>query len=137
MKRAMLIAVMCAFLASCAGLGDWSYKLPNGYEVQHINSDRILITYARSEIDAEGIPSFIKEFSYDDRYVFSKNSEDIKGNKVRDEVYYALDTIERRVYGPFNNIEELTEKADEWNVELPSEWYSTSSDPSNINNKDK
>lgn len=123
----ILALILC--LISCAGTNDWSYKLPNDYEVWHINSTDIVIKYTGAESSCEGIPSFVKEFSYDERYVYSRNIEDVTSNNVVEEIYYALDTLEKTVFGPFNSIEELQKKTDEWNVELPKRWYRTSPDP--------
>ena len=123
------IFVLNLCLTSCAGTGDWTYKLPNNYEVWHINSNEIVIKCVDLKDPGETIPSFIKEFSYDERYVFSRNIEDISSNNIIKEIYYALDTLERKVYGPFNSIEELQKKTDEWNVVFPDRWYRTSPDP--------
>ena len=116
-------------LTACGGTGDWTYELPNGYELWRINSSEILIKYTKSETEGKSIPSFVKEFAYDERYVFSRNVEDINNNNVLDEIYYALDTLEKKVYGPFDSIEDLQNKIEEWNTELPERWYRTSPDP--------
>lgn len=121
--------VLFIFMSSCAGTGDWNFELPNDYEVWHINSSEILIKCTDLENPGEKIPSFVKEFSYDDRYVFSRNIEDVTSNNVLNEIYYALDTLEKKVYGPYKSIEELQKQADEWNVEIPERWYRTSPDP--------
>lgn len=117
------------FLTSCAGVSDWSYKLPNGYEVWRVNSKEVLIKYAGEETVDAGIASFVKEFSYDDRYVFTRNVDDISENSIFKETYYALDTEEQKVYGPFGSIEELQNQAAEWQCEIPRKWHRTSPDP--------
>lgn len=121
--------ILVLFLTSCADVSDWSYKLPNSYEVWRINSKEIIIKYVGDEtVDAE-IPSFVKEFSYDDRYVFTRNIDDISQNNIFKETYYALDTEKQKVYGPFENIEEMQNQAQEWQCEIPQKWYRTSPDP--------
>ena len=100
MKKILIfsyIFVLTLCLTSCAGTGDWTYKLPNNYEVQHINSKDIVIKCVDSEEASEMIPSFVKEFSYDERYIYSRNIEDISSNNVTEEIYYAIDTLERKV----------------------------------------
>ncbi len=132
MRKILILTYIFALtlcLTSCAGTGDWSYKLPNNYEVWHINSTEIVIKCVDLENPGETIPSFVKEFSYDERYVYSRNIEDISSNNVIEEIYYALDTLERKVYGPFNRIEELQKKTNEWDVNFPKRWYRTSPDP--------
>ena len=127
--------ILVLFLTSCAGVSDWSYKLPNNYEVWRINSKEIIIKYVGDEtVDAE-IPSFVKEFSYDDRYVFTRNIDDISRNNIFEETYYALDTENQKVYGPFENIEEMRNQAQKWQCEIPQKWYRTSPDPNGEVNK--
>lgn len=133
MKKVLFIfiisLVMLLWLTSCAGTGDWTYRLPNDYEVWHVNSGEILIKSVNLENSGEKIPSFVKEFSYNERYVFSRNVEEISKNNIFDEIYYALDTQEKKVYGPFENIYELQKQAEEWGGKLPEKWYRTSPDP--------
>ncbi len=132
MKKSILLLVstiLLLVLTACSGTGDWIYELPNGYELWRINSNEILIKYAQSEVDGEGIPSFVKEFSYDERYVFTRNVDDISSNDIFDEIYYVLDTQEKKVHGPFESSEELQGKVEEWDVGLPEKWYRTSPDP--------
>lgn len=132
MKKIILICtILCTLfcLSSCAGTGDWTYVLPNGYEIWHINSEKILIKYVPNETDVKGIPSFIKEFAYDERYVFTRNVDEISQNGVLGEMYYALDTSAQKVCGPFKNLDELQSQAKEWNCEIPEKWYRTSPDP--------
>ena len=126
------VVVVC--LTSCVGAGDWVYQLPNGYEVWHVNSSEILIKYVKDENNADGIPSFVKEFSYDDRYVFSRNISDVENNNIAEEVYYLLDTQEKTTYGPFDTLNELLQVINEQNIEFPKKWFRTSPDP-NIQSK--
>lgn len=128
-KIFIFICLILIFLTSCAGVSDWSYKLPNGYQVWRINSGEIIIKHVGDEtVDAE-IPSFIKEFSYDDRYVFTRNIDDVSENNIFKETYYVLDTVEQKVYGPFESIEIMKNQAEEWQCEIPTKWYRTSPDP--------
>jgi len=129
-KNILLITVtFLLVLTACSGTSDWTFELPNGYELWRINSNEVIIKYAPSEADNEGIPSFVKEFAYDDRYVFSRNVEDISSNDILEEIYYILDTQEKKVYGPFDSTDELQNNADELKIKLPKRWYRTSPDP--------
>ena len=64
MKRQLNIFVMSfvmfLFLTSCAGTGDWTYPLPNNYEVCHIHSEEILMKCVNAEYESDTIPSFVK-----------------------------------------------------------------------------
>lgn len=120
-----------AILLSSIGPGslDWEYKLPNGYEMWRINSNNIVIQYTDDSANKDAIPSFIKEFSYDKRYVFSRNINNISNNDIFEEVYYILDTEKNKVLGPWGSIEELKSQCVELGIELPLKWYRTSPDP--------
>ena len=120
-----------AILLSSIGPGslDWEYKLPNGYEIWRINSNNIVIQHTDDSANKDAIPSFIKEFSYDKRYVFSRNINNISNNDIFEEVYYILDTEKNKVLGPLGSIEELKSQCVELGIELPLKWYRTSPDP--------
>lgn len=49
-RKAILVYLLLVLvLTSCAGVSDWSYKLPNNYEVWRINSNEIIVKYAGDE----------------------------------------------------------------------------------------
>lgn len=123
--------VLSMFLSACAGVSDWSYKLPNNYEVWRINSKKIVVKYVGEEIVDAEIPSYIKEFAYDDRYVCTRNVESIDDNNIFSERYYILDTKEQKLNGPYDTQEKFKTAIDEMNVCL-DEWYRTSPDPNMI-----
>ncbi len=125
------VAITFAILLFSVGPGpsDWEYVLPNGYELWKLNSNEIVINDMEDSTTEIGIPSFIKEFSYDERYVFTRNVESISNNNIFDEAYYVLDTEKDQVYGPFDGIEELKTQCENLRLELPQKWYRTYPDP--------
>lgn len=125
----IVLIVISILLTSCAGTADWDFSLPNDYELWHINSNEILVKYVGEEQNYDEIPSFVKEFAYNERYVYTRNVEKINQNNIFSEVYYVLDTKEKRVYGPFNSIEELKKETKPFDAEIPTIWYRTSPDP--------
>ena len=129
MKRILIVILLIITMisASC-GLSDWMYPLINEYEIWRINSNEIIATYVGKERVEVGIPSFIKEFAYDERYVCTRNVESIQGNNIFDEKYYILDTEKRELYGSFQTQDELKEKMNEYGITL-KQWYRTSPDP--------
>lgn len=133
MKNKIIIIVSfllsLLYLSSCMGTLDWSYALPNGYELTHVNSVTILVSHTEEDFQVDGIPSFIKEFAYDDRYVFTRNVVSIDDNNIFNELYYVLDTKERKTYGPFENLEILKTETENLKIEIPKRWYRTSPDP--------
>lgn len=130
MKKIIMLLLVCVALTGCgAGVSDWSYQLPNNYEVWRINSDSIIIKDMETQKNVDEIIGFVKEFSYDSRYVFTRNVESISINNIFDEKYYVLDTKEKKVYDSCDSISELTELAEELEIKVPTKWYRTSPDP--------
>ncbi len=127
----LLLIVVSFFLTSCAGLSDWSFELPNDYEVWHINSKEIKILYVEGNGNSgkEVIPSFVKEFAYDNRYVYTRNIVNITENNILAEQYYFLDTISQIVEGPYDSLDDLKNCATEKGVEIPNRWHRTSQPP--------
>ena len=132
MKKIIMVSIVVLFLTGCAGVSDWSYQLPNNYEVWKINSENIIIKNMNTQNNVDEISGFVKEFSYDLRYVLTRNIENISNNNILDEVYYVLDTKENKVYGPFDSIKELQGRVEEWSIKVPEKWYRTSPDPNTL-----
>lgn len=124
----LITLILTLFLVSCAGVSDWSYKLPNNYEVWRINSADIVVKYVGDEIVEAEIPAFVKEFSYDDRYVCTRNIDSISDNNIFNEKYYILDTLEQKLYGPYDTVEEFGTMINEIGISV-TKWYRTSPDP--------
>ena len=124
------VALLCFCISSCSGTNDWNFALPNDFEVWHINSTDIKIVYTGDEADIRGIPSFIKEFSFNNRYVCTRNVDKIEENNIFEEIYYILDTEDKIVYGPYDSISEFCASVDKLSFEIPMRWYRTSPTPS-------
>lgn len=129
-KRMTILIYLSLVLifTSCAGVSDWSYKLPNNYEVWGINSKEIMVKYVGDKTVNAEIPSFVKEFAYDYRYVCSRNIESIDENNIFSEEYYILDTEEQKLYGPYATQTEFESALEEMKISLVK-WYRTSPDP--------
>ena len=128
-RKAILVYLLLVLvLTSCAGVSDWSYKLPNNYEVWRINSNEIIVKYAGDETVNAEIPSFVKEFAYDDRYVCTRNIKSIDENNIFSEEYYILDTEEQKLYGPYATQAEFESVIEKMKISLVK-WYRTSPDP--------
>ncbi|MBP3360211.1 MAG: DUF3997 domain-containing protein [Clostridia bacterium] len=132
-KAVLTGLLLVLLLTSCAGASDWSYKLPNDYEVWRINSKDIIVKYVGDKAVETEIPSFVKEFSYDDRYVCTRNIESIDENDIFSEEYYILDTGEQKLYGPYETQEEFKLAIEEMKISLVK-WYRTSPDPNMMEN---
>lgn len=128
----ILLSFVFVLLTSCAGVSDWAYELPNGFEMWRINSNEVIVKYAKDSTKDIGIPSFIKEFSYDERYVFTRNISSINNNNIFDEEYYILDTEEQSLYGPFKSLEEFGLELKKLEIS-DLKWFRTSPDPNASN----
>ncbi len=131
MKRIFFVIAVLLMTTSCTGINDWSFTLPNGFEIWHINSKEIKIVCTDDNSEVE-IPSFIKEFAYDSQYVFTRNVEDIDSNNIFNEKYYILDTQNRVLYGAYDKIDDFENALENLQIDFPVNWYRTSPDP-NIN----
>ena len=133
LAAALLLCLFAAALAGCGpGLSDWSYDLPNGYAIWRSNSMTINLGKKTSDYSMENrIDSYISAFCYDERYVC------VKRLRSRDDpnaaVFYAVDTLEDSVFGPFT-ADELAEKMKELDTALPGEWIQTVPRPKGASN---
>ena len=69
---AILIALLTAILmlAFSQAFQDWTYdKLPNGYEIWHINSEDISLIKTDGDSSDLRIDRYILEFCYNDSYI--------------------------------------------------------------------
>ena len=123
------------YLVSCIGPGalDWSYQLPNGYMLTHINPQRIVITSENhpiiigNSVNYVIIEANIIKFCYNDNYVcIQQNHADTR--------FYILDTLEHNVHGPFYDESEYEEKVSDLGITGLSDWKATSSNPNFENN---
>ena len=130
--QCVLIILVLLVFASCMGpgLNDWSFILPNGFEVCHINSNEILIIQRSSGgANTIVIPSFVKEFCYNERYVCTRNVDDICENNIFREVYYLLDTLEAEVIGEYDQLGDLESALLDMNITDLGDWLRTSPAP--------
>ena len=109
----LLAALLAALLlGGCvgAGLSDWSYPLPNGYAIVHVNSQQIIFGRQRTEHStAIDVDSFVYAFCYSARYVGLQRLEARPADDAApspDAVeYYLADTQEGTLLGPMTERE--------------------------------
>jgi hypothetical protein len=144
----VLIILENLLIISCAGLNDWNYKLPNGYEIWRSSANNIKIglassnstilsLYNYSDINHEqrkliGIPPKVLEFCYNSRYVLAKtvlltDMVSVPAIWSEDDVfYYILDTENRELLGPFSDKSDFLDAILSLSLEEElSDWYST------------
>ena len=122
MRKKLYLFILPFFLFSCPGLNDWRYKLPNDYEMWHINSSNITVGLAGKDNSSLsiydggiliGIPPHIIDFGHDEKYVCAKIiTKESQGNEY---FYYILDTQNRYIY-EFSNENDFNEKMEELDI---------------------
>lgn len=112
---------------------DWSYALPNDYEIWHINSREIVCGKKNTENSILYVVSkYITEFCYNDSFVCLKRV-DVPEN-IYQEIdmtapdYYIVDTVENETYGPFDK-EQYQRKIDKLTITGLSSWIKTTPRP--------
>ncbi len=71
MKKRMIAVLLLSILllSACAGAGDWSYELPNGYEIWRINGESIVIGVRNGSALYPVLDGFVEAFCSGERYV--------------------------------------------------------------------
>ena len=116
--------------------GDWAYKLPNEYEIWHINSRSIVCGKKKTTNSINTlIGGFISAFCYNKNIVVLQQvdvptdiSEPIDTSKP---VYYIIDTINDKLYGPFT-ADEYEDKINEFKTNGLTDWIYTVPTPEGV-----
>jgi len=126
------------------GASDWSYALPNQYQIVRANSHSISIGFGSTKgsttiCDGEkiyGVDAYVWGFCENDRYVGVKQVD--VPEKARDKVhllnprYYLIDTLKQNVYGPYKE-EEYNKECKRQRVSGLSGWQVTDPAPEGAN----
>jgi hypothetical protein len=134
---AILIALLTAILmlAFSQAFQDWTYdKLPNGYEIVHVNSEDIELDKADGDSLDIKIDRYILEFCYNDSYIGIKrlmiddnlpyqeaHIEDIDASNPS---YYLVDTVNDVVMGPYT-AEEYENQIEALKIDTMCDWIKT------------
>lgn len=134
---AILIALLMAILmlAFSQAFQDWTYdKLPNGYEIVHVNSEDIELDKADGDSLDIKIDRYILEFCYNDSYIGIKRlmiDENLPYQEVHIEdmdasnpSYYLVDTVNDVVMGPYT-AEEYENQIEALKVDAMCDWIKT------------
>lgn len=142
MKRILTIIVLIIILCWCAinfslaynhdndvGNNDWSYSLPNGYVIWHVNSRNIVCGKIKSEYSISTISEkYVAKFCYDNQYVClqcvdASDNLSIEIDKSNPR-YYILNTLNDTISEPMS--EELFYKTiNDMNMAELSQWEET------------
>jgi len=114
--------------------GDWSYKLPNNYEIWRLNSREIICGKRDGENSLSNVinENYILEFKYNEHYVCLKCVEATRDLSVEiDESnpnFYIIDTIENTIYGAYTNTD-YEDKVKDMGLIFNTNWIKTTPIP--------
>ncbi len=127
MQRRIVI-VLCIILFVCTigcnklfyrGRGDWEINLVNGYRIDHFNASEIKLCKKQNKYFEVVIENYyVTAYSMKEEYVFLEGIQ-TAGEYITDQEketrilsYYALDTTDDSVIGPFDTADELSKALD-------------------------
>lgn len=127
MQRRIII-VLCIILFVCTigcnklfyrGRGDWEINLVNGYRIDHFNASEIKLCKKQNKYFEVVIKNYyVTAYSMKEEYVFLEGIQ-TAGEYITDQEketrilsYYALDTTDDSVIGPFDTADELSKALD-------------------------
>ena len=134
------VTIFCSGCAFIMGLilpdelhnGDWSYILPNGYELWHLSADKVVLV--KNDGDSIGdtiIPAHIKEFCYNEQFIGIQQIEQGSSKQDADLCYYLVDTEQEQVWGPFDQ-EEYLNQCEQLDIEAMCDWVATKPTPNGV-----
>ena len=122
--------LLCLLLCSCvgAGLGDWSYPLPNSYAIWRVNSQCIVFGKESGHSLSNDVDSYIFAFCCNERYVGLKRLEErplpdapVSADSAE---FYLVDTQTEQIVGPMSE-RAYREKLDALGINDLCDWIDT------------
>ena len=136
-KLAGLVAVLLVvlLLRGCPGVDDWAYdKLPNGYEIVHINVVEINLLKREGESMRKMVDQHITKFCSNDVYIgierlpvddsITNASECIEKMNNSTPEYFLVDTVNDVVMGPYT-AEAYEKQVKDLGIEGLGDWIAT------------
>lgn len=133
-KKVIFLCLLVILLTACSdGRGDWTYALPNDYEVFLVNSETIVITGPfHTVVQEEGsvytnyyINNYVSAFCYNERYVGAQQIN-VRINQpdrpIHQPWFYLLDTITGTVIGPLESEDEFHLKCEALQITDLCDW---------------
>ena len=90
MKKRMIAVLLLSvlLLSACAGAGDWSYALPNGYEIWRVNGENIAFGVRNGSVLENALDGSVEAFRYGERYVALR----MAASEESGEAFFLVDT---------------------------------------------
>lgn len=140
------ITLLIMSLSACASStipygihnGDWSYKLPNNYEIWRINSREIVCGKKDGESSLSNVinENYVLEFKYNERYVCLKcveATQDLSAQIDKSSPnFYIIDTMKDTIYGAYTNTD-FKDKIIDMELIFNTDWIKTTPIPKGAN----
>lgn len=114
--------------------GDWSYKLPNNYEIWRINSREIVCGKKDGENSLSNVinENYVLEFKYNERYMCLKcveATQDLSAEIDKSNPnFYIIDTMEDTIYGAYAHTD-YENKVNDMGLIFNTNWIKTTPIP--------
>lgn len=113
-KIVVLIICLLSFIGCLISFGQkfWEYSLPNNYQIRkgkdmmahvgYVDNNKFYINYEGKKV---GVDEYVAEFQTSDNYVGLRCVKE----KTLEVIYYIVDTKNKDVYGPYNELDTYLE----------------------------
>ena len=113
-KIVVLIICLLSFVGCSISFGQkfWKHNLPNNYQIRkgkdmmvhvgYVDNNKFYINYEGKKV---GVDEYVAEFQTSDNYVGLRCVKE----KTLEVIYYIIDTKNRNVYGPYNDLDTYLE----------------------------
>lgn len=108
----LYLIIVVGYYASTKYLKYWEYDLPNNYQIKknkdlmvhvgYVENSKFYINYDGKKV---GVDDYIAEFQTSDNYIGLKCVKE----KTLEVIYYIIDTKNKNVYGPYNQLDTYLE----------------------------
>ena len=136
----MLKSLLCFCLllilmlqTSCGGVGDWSYDLPNNYQILRVNSNSVVFGKYEDLFERK-LDRYIVSFCFNDCYIGLERIPlddippdqqiDIKKFDRTNSEYYLMDSANDLLYGPYSK-DDYNEQCNDLGINDMCEWIET------------
>ncbi|MFB4212433.1 DUF3997 domain-containing protein [Shouchella sp. JSM 1781072] len=117
MKRT--IRYLFIMLVGCAGLGNKSYLLQDGYSVMYISAYNAKLIYDETGTNTSGstvIPEMVVRINENDRYIIAEQELLKRGKPTGDYTYWIEDKLNRTIVGRALDFDDFQSKLNELSI---------------------
>ncbi|UTR07117.1 DUF3997 domain-containing protein [Alkalihalobacillus sp. LMS6] len=120
MKRTIrYLFIMFIILVGCAGLGNKSYLLQDGYSVMYISAYNAKLIYDETGTNTSGstvVPEMVVRINENDRYIIAEQELLIRGKPNGEYTYWIEDKLNRAIVGRALDFDDFQSKLNELSI---------------------